>query len=83
MPNKKNKMRWVLVLLLGIIAVAIGVFINAYAIVVVQSGPFPAKSGGFQIAGFFVIGVGMGYMALTPLIKIQEEKIKKMEQELP
>jgi len=41
-------MRWGLVLGLGIIAVAIGVFINAYAIIVVQSGPFPAQSGAFR-----------------------------------
>ena len=33
---------------LGITAVAIGVFINAYAIIVVQSGPFPAQSGAFR-----------------------------------
>jgi hypothetical protein len=71
-----------LVLVLGIIAVAIGVLINVYAIVVVQSGPFPAKSGGFQISGFFFIGLGMGYMFSTPLIRILEEKIRKMEQEL-
>ncbi len=70
-------MRWGLVLALGIIAVAIGIFINAYAIIVVQSGPFPAQSGGFQISGFFFIGLGMGYIFCVPIIRNLEMKIEK------
>jgi hypothetical protein len=74
-------MRWGLVLALGIIAVAIGVFFNAYATAVVESGPFPAKSAGYQIGGFFFIGLGMGYLVLVPLIRNLENKIRKMEKE--
>jgi uncharacterized membrane protein len=82
-PNKKNRMQWILVLILGIIAVAVGVFLNFYAIVVVESSPFPAKACGFQISGFFFIGLGLGYMILTPFIRQLETKIKKMEEALP
>ena len=83
MPEKKHKTRGSLVLLLGIIAVAIGVFLNAYAIVVVPNSPFPATGGRYQIPGFFLIGFGMGYMALIPFIRQLETKIKKMEDALP
>ena len=83
MPDKKHKMRWGLVLILGIIAVAIGVFLDAYAIVVVPSSPFPATGGRYIIPGFFLVGMGMGYMALTPFIRQLETKIKKMEEALP
>lgn len=82
MPEQKHKIRWGLVLALGIIAVSIGFFINVYAIAIVQSGPFPATSGSYQISGFFFIGLGMGYLVLTPLIKYQEKKIRKLEKEL-
>jgi hypothetical protein len=83
MPEKKHKMRWGLVLILGIIAVAIGVFLNAYAIFVVPSSSFPATGGRYTIPGFFLIGLGMGYMVLTPFIRQLETKIKKMEKALP
>jgi len=83
LPDKKHKTRWGLVLALGIISVAIGVFLNAYAIVVVPSSPFPATGGRYQIPGFFLVGMGMGYMALTPFIRQLETKIKKMEDALP
>ena len=83
MPEKKHKMRWGLVLILGIIAVAIGVFLNAYAIFVVPSGPFPATGGRYTIPAFFFIGLGMGYMVCTPFIRQLETKIKKMEGALP
>ena len=83
MPEKKHKMRWGLVLILGIIAVAIGVFLNAYAIFVVPSSPFPATGGRYTIPGFFLIGLGMGYIVLTPFIRQLETKIKKMEEALP
>jgi hypothetical protein len=82
-PEKKHKMRWGLVLILGIIAVAIGVFLNAYAIFVVPSSPFPATGGRYTIPGFFLVGIGMGYMVLTPFIRQLETKIKKMEEALP
>ena len=74
-------MRWGLVLALGILAVAIGVILNAYAIVVVQSGPFPAQGSGYQIQGFFFIGLGMGYLFVTPLIRQQDMRIRKLEEE--
>lgn len=83
MPEKKHKMRWVLVLILGIISVTIGIFLNAYAIFVVLSSPFPATVGRYTIPGFFLVGMGMGYMALTPFIRQLETKIKKMEEALP
>jgi hypothetical protein len=83
LSGKKHKMRWGLVLILGIIAVAIGIILNLYAIVVVPSGPFPATGGRYQISGFFFIGIGMGYMIVTPLIRQLETKIKKMEEALP
>ena len=79
LSNQKHKMRWGLVLALGIIAVAIGIFINTYAIIVVQSGPFPAQSGGFQISGLFFIGLGMGYIFCVPIIRNLEMKIRKIE----
>jgi hypothetical protein len=82
-PEKKHKMRWGIVLILGIIAVAIGVSLNAYAIFVVPSSPFPATGGRYTIPGFFLIGFGMGYMVLTPFIRQLETKIKKMEEALP
>jgi len=81
-PEKKHKMRWGLVLILGIIAVAIGVFLNAYAIFVVPSSPFPATGGRYQIPGFFLVGIGMGYMVCTPFIRQLETKIKRMEDTL-
>ena len=83
MPEKKHKMRWGLVLILGIIAVAIGVFLNAYAIFVVPSSPFPATGGRYIIPGFFFIGLGMGYMVCTPFIRQLETKIRKREEVLP
>jgi hypothetical protein len=83
LPDKKHKARWGLVLILGIILVAIGVFFNVYAIVVVPSSPFPAAGGRYTIPGFFFIGFGMGYMVCTPLIRQLETKIKKMEEALP
>lgn len=83
MPEKKHKMRWGLVPILGTVAVAIGVFLNAYAMFVVPSSPFPATGGRYQIPGFFLIGLGMGYMILTPFIRQLETKIKKMEEALP
>jgi hypothetical protein len=82
-PEKKHKMRWGLVLILGIIAVAIGVFLNAYAIFVVPSSPFPATGGRYIIPGFFFIGLGMGYMVCTPFIRQLETKIRKREEVLP
>jgi len=81
--DKKHKTRWVLVLILGTIAVAIGVFLNAYAIFVVPSSPFPATGGRYIISGFFFVGLGMGYMVCTPFIRQLETKIKKMEESLP
>jgi hypothetical protein len=69
-------MRWGLVLAMGIVAVAIGVFIDYYAIVVVQSGPYPAQSGGWMTTGFFFIGLGMGYMVCVPLIRSLEMKLR-------
>ena len=83
MPEKKHKMRWGLVPMLGIIAVAIGVFFNAYAIFVVPSSPFPATGGRYIIPGFFLVGMGMGYMTLAPFIRQLETKIRKMEEALP
>jgi hypothetical protein len=83
MPEKKHKTRWGLILILGIIAVAIGVFLNAYAVVVVPSSHFPATGGRYQIPGFFLIGLGMGYIVLIPFIRHLEAKIKKMEEALP
>lgn len=83
MHEQKYKIRWSLVLALGLIAVAIGFLINIYAIAIVQKGPFPAISGSYQISGFFFIGLGMGYLVLTPLVKYQYEKIRKLEKELP
>ena len=83
MPDKKHKMRWGLVLILGIISVAIGVFLNAYGIFVVPSSPFPSTGGRYTIPGFFLIGLGMGYIVLTPFIRQLETKIKKMEEALP
>ena len=83
MPDKKHKMRWGLVLILGIISVAIGVFLNAYAIFVVPSSPFPATGGRYIIPGFFFIGLGMGYMVCTPFIRQLETKIRKREEVLP
>ena len=79
MAERKHKPRWGLVAVLGIFAIAVGVFINAYAIIVVQSGPFPVKSGGYQITGFFFIGLGMGYLVCTVMIKALEKKIRKLE----
>jgi hypothetical protein len=83
MPDKKHKMRWGLILILGIIAVVIGVFLNVYAIVVVPSSPFPATGGRYIIPGFFFIGLGMGYMVCTPFIRQLETKIRKREEVLP
>jgi hypothetical protein len=82
-PDKKHKTRWSLVLILGIVAVAIGVSLNAYAIFVVPNSSFPAIGGRYQIPAFFFIGIGMGYMVLTPFIRQLETKIKKMEDALP
>jgi len=83
LPNKKHKIRWVLVLILGIISVAIGIVLNGYAIFVVPSSPFPTTGGRYITPGFFLVGMGMGYMALTPFIRQLETKIKKMEEALP
>ncbi len=83
MPEENHKTRWGLVLMLGIIAVAIGVFLNAYAIFVVPSSPFPATGGRYITPGFFFVGMGMGYIVLTPFIWQLETKIKKMEEALP
>ena len=76
-------MRWGLVLILSIISVAIGIVLNGYAIVVVPNSPFPATGGRYIIPGFFLVGMGMGYMALTPFIRQLEAKIEKMEEALP
>jgi hypothetical protein len=79
MTEKEHKSRWGLVVALGVFAIAVGAFINAYAIIVVQSGPFPVTSGGYQITGFFFIGIGMGYLICTPMIKELEKKARKLE----
>ena len=82
MSDKKHKMRWGLVFILGIIAAAIGVFLNAYAIFVVPSSPFPATGERYIIPGFFFVGMGMGYMVCTPFIRQLETKIRRMEEAL-
>ena len=82
MPEKSHKPRWGLVLALGLFSIAFAVIIFVYAIAVVESGPFPAKSGGFLLPGFFFVGIGMGYLFLTPAISMLEKKIGKLEKEL-
>jgi len=81
--EKKLKMRWGFVLITGIIALAFGIFINLYEIVVVRSGPFLATTGGDLISGFFLIGIGIPCVSLASLIRALETKIKKMEEALP
>jgi hypothetical protein len=82
MIERKHKPRWGLIVGLGIFAIAVGIFINTYAIVVVENGPFPAKSGGFQISGFFFIGLGIGYVVCAPAVKQLEKKIRNLEDKL-
>ena len=82
MPEKTHKPRWGLVLGLGLFSVVFAVIIFVYAITVVESGPFPAKSGGFLLPGFFFVGIGMGYLFLTPAIRMLENKIRRLEKEL-
>ena len=82
MIERKHKPRWGLIVGLGIFAIAVGVFINAYAIVVVEKGPFPATSGGFQIGGFFFVGLGMGYVVCAITVRHLEKKIRILEDKL-
>ena len=82
MPEKNHKPRWGTVLALGLFSIAFAVIIFVYAITVVESGPFPAKSEGFLLPGFFFVGIGMGYLFVTPMIKMLEKKIRRLEKEL-
>jgi len=80
--EKDHKPRWGLVLAAGLFSIAFGVFIIVYAITVIQRGPFPADSSVYLINGFFLIGLGMGYLACARVIKNLEKKIRKLEEEL-
>ena len=82
MPEKNHKLRWGLVLALGLFSIAFALVIFVYAIAVVESGPFPAKSGGFLLPGFFFVGIGMGYLVLTPMVTMLEKRISRLEKEL-
>ena len=82
MPEKNHKPRWGLVLALGLFSISFALIIFVYAIAVVESGPFPAKSGGFLLPGFFFVGIGMGYLFLPPMVKMLENKIRRLEKEL-
>ena len=82
MPEKNHKPRWGLVLALGLFSISFALIIFVYAIAVVESGPFPAKSGGFLLPGFFFVGIGMGYLVLTPMVTMLEKRISRSEKEL-
>ena len=82
MIERKHKPRWGLIVGLGIFAIAVGVFINAYAIVVVENGPFPATSGGHLISGFFFVGLGSGYVVCGTAVRQLEKKIRTLEDKL-
>ena len=82
MKETRTKSHWRLVVALGIFSIAVGAFANAYAILVVQRGPFPATGIGYLIQGFFFIGMGMGYIICAVAIKDLEKKIRKLEDRL-
>jgi len=67
--------RWVLVLALGLFAIALGFFITVYAIIVVERGPFPATSSSYLISAWFLVGMGMGYVVCSFVIRDLEKKL--------
>ena len=80
MAQKNHKMRWRLILACGLFAIGFGISALVYGVVVIAHGPFPALSSGYFISGFFIIGLGMGYLVLTPIVRNLEKNIRKLEE---
>ena len=75
LPNLLHKKQWILVLALGVFLIVFGTFIIAYSIIVVEHGLFQATAVGFSIPGYFFIGLGMGYIICSGIIRNLEKKI--------
>lgn len=76
MVERKHKAHWWLVAATGIVAIIIGTFLDAYAIIIVEKGPFPVTGTSFIIEGSLLWGFGTGYLICTIAIRSLEKKIK-------